>query len=122
MHLRYNSGVQNASLTSPPMKTSAQPKVTVKAGSVSLSEARAAARAARTVHYLRVVSGDPRQDAGSLWERYLGHFGGPARKASGVYSKAKSAKKGSARKLVKASAKKAGTKKRSAKKTSTKKR
>jgi hypothetical protein len=102
------------------MKTSsAQPKVTVKAGSVSLSEARAAARAAKTGHYLRVVSGEI-EEAGSLWERYLGHFGGVAKKVSRGHSKSKSAKRGFGRKLVKSSVKKTAAKKRSAKKASTK--
>ena len=103
------------------MKTyAAQPKITVKAGSVSLSEARAAARAAKTGHYLRVVDGTIRQ-SDTLWERYLGHFGGAVKKATGGHVKAKTAKK-TAAKRVKVTGKKASAKKHSAKKTSAQKR
>jgi hypothetical protein len=108
------------------MMYSAQPKVVAKAGSVSLREARAAARAAKTGHYLRAVSGEIKE-VGGLWERYLGHFGSTAKKVSGTHAKAKSvkkvaAKKGAVRKKPKSSAKKVVAKKRSAKKASAKKR
>jgi hypothetical protein len=108
--------------TSSNVKTfTAQPKVIVKAGSVSLSEARAAARAAKTGHYLRVVGGSVSQ-RDSLWERYLGHFGGTAKKATdGQGKKAKSAKKVAVKRL-KVTAKKTSAKKHSAKKASAKKR
>ena len=96
------------------MKTySAQPKVVAKAGSVSLREARAAARAAKTGHYLRVVNGDAKE-VSSLWERYLGHFGG-TKKAATRKAKEKSTKK-FAMKRVKLAAKKSGAKKKAAKK------
>jgi len=103
------------------MKTySTQRKVVVKAGSVSRSEARAAARAAKPGHYLRVARGDV-GEVGSLWERYLGHFGGTAKKASRSHSGVKSGKKSSAKKSGQ-SAKKVVAKKHSPKKVSTKKR
>jgi hypothetical protein len=80
---------------------SAQRKVIAKAGSVSLSEARAAARAAKTPAYLRLVKSEPNKDS-ELWKRYLGQFGPAPRKAAKA-----SAKKGAARKT---SARKAGKK------------
>jgi hypothetical protein len=89
------------------MKSSAaQPKVIVKAGSVSLSEARAAARAAKTPAYLRLVKAEPDKDS-ELWKRYLGHFGGGPRKATArlkprkTAAKKTSSRKRSARKAAK---------------------
>ena len=85
------------------MKSSAQPKVVAKAGSVSLSEARAAARAAKTPRFLRLLK-DGVDEGSELWDRYLGHFG-EAPKAKGKSRKAapkrRSARKAALKKVAK---------------------
>lgn len=96
------------------MKTnSAQPKVVAKAGSVSLRGARAAARAAKSGHRPHLVNDDA-IEVSSLWERYLGHFGGVQNDLISN-AKANPARK-TGRKHVKRAAKKTGVKKKTAKK------
>ncbi|MCU0635481.1 MAG: hypothetical protein MUE41_11460 [Gemmatimonadaceae bacterium] len=101
------------------MKTAVgQPKVIAKVGTVSVREARAAARIAKSQHADVLVVGSARDHG--LWERYLGHFGSVTRSVAVGGAKAKVAKKATARKAVavgkKRSARTASAKKQAAKK------
>ena len=96
------------------MKTaSAKKRSSMKSGSVSLPEARAAARIAKAA---RPVGADARGSAVSesqAWALYLGHFGPAAKKSVATKS---AAKKGARKKVTSTSRKTAAKKAPSGKK------
>src|SRR5687768_13519983 len=84
------------------MKTIVRSSFELKSGSISRSEARAAAREAKRARDSRrrpETSGQFRADPNSpFWERYLGHFGGSANSSRPSPRKKAAAKKSTARK------------------------
>lgn len=69
-----------------------------KAGSLTLAEAREAARVAKTARPALAKLSPAKRAA--LWERYLGHFGPPVRKTVAARTIKATAKKGAAREKV----------------------